>query len=485
MSDLECRFVRLSEKFDAERAIERAASFVPKVFSSASNRAININVENYTDQVVDDPWSTLAGGSHLAADLHSVLGMYVPYDPNTLSNTIAVLFGGYYEHRPSAYGVMFDAGYLPEAAEFSTNNPSVEGHPREGCAVFLGAIEDGRNRDEAASWDDFDEQVLFTTVHEIGHVFNLEHDQASVNFMAQSSGETPYDVDDLDFTEGHKNHLKSAHTDNKEVWPGGSDFRIRDDFGHMNRLNWEQRPIGSAKSLGLKICMAKDVFRFFEPLELDIELSIRTGKAKTVRILDRIDPGYEEFELWIEEPTGARRRFRSPRHYCAERAYLTIRKNQPFRRDISIFLERGGYTFRHAGVHQIWARVHLGRRGVVTSNTISIEIKSERHVSKADERVRRLFTEQSSAFLLYHRVDRHGGRGLGRIGEYIKQAGNGEYSVPSMYAYARAVLARNVKARRQTLNRVYDYLRIVADSPLIGERQREIAVSTIDEMSQR
>jgi hypothetical protein len=182
MTNLECLLLRLTDQHDAERFFALAPAALESAYNNGSRGAIRMTVSDLTDLIADDPFADGQGDRHFAADLHVMLRRFVPNLRDRRTEKIAVLYGGFYAHHEAAFGVMFDAGYLPEAAEFNINNPLVEGRPREGCAVFLGAIAKARARLPGPELDDFDRQVLFTTIHELGHVFNLEHVRNPVNY---------------------------------------------------------------------------------------------------------------------------------------------------------------------------------------------------------------------------------------------------------------------------------------------------------------
>jgi len=107
--------------------------------------------------------------------------------------------------------------------------------------------------------------------------------------------------------------------------------------------------------------MSRRSFFYFEPVELDVVLSAPSSANRSFRVPDCIDPGYGAFRIWIEEPSGERRIYRSPRIYCAHDELIFVGPKKPFRRDISIFGESGGFTFRRAGVHKVWAEFALSR----------------------------------------------------------------------------------------------------------------------------
>ncbi|MEO0855201.1 MAG: hypothetical protein AAFY15_17095, partial [Cyanobacteria bacterium J06648_11] len=121
----------------------------------------------------------------------------------------------------------------------------------------------------------------------------------------------------------------------------------------------------------------------------------------------------DNFRIWIEEPDSSRRLYQSPRRYCHNGRRLTITPRKPFRRDISIFGEAGGYTFRVPGIHRLWCEFDVGRRGVIRSNSLELNILPS-SVAR-DDPVEAILTDRLAPQVLYHRVDPSRGRALHRL----------------------------------------------------------------------
>lgn len=209
---------------------------------------------------------------------------------------IGLLLAGEYEPRPGFFGYMFDEAFVP-----GSSDPG-ELTPREGCAVFLSAI------DRKRQGGDFIEEVIYTSVHELGHVFNQQHSSPQ-SFMATSADElNPFKTATCAFNP-HEQALLSKCSASRFIWPGGSAFGDLGDLGPglAAPADAENAP----NTLSLTVSFARDAFWPFEPVEMDVALSVTEGDSQWVP--DYLDPGYEDFVIWIEDPSGERRRYRSPR----------------------------------------------------------------------------------------------------------------------------------------------------------------------------
>lgn len=386
---------------------------------------------------------------------------------------IGVVFAGRYKHKPDAFGVMFDEGYpTKDDQDFNTGEGFTD-VPREGCAVFLGAIAAARHRP-----DDYAMEVAFTTIHELGHIFNLHHEQQPVSFLSTSPdpGMPPFGKEAHQFGEDHKKLLRTCSI-SRFVWPGGSQFDLRGDPSPMNLPLFEF-------GLELSISMEQREFWYFEPIELDVHLSIVNGVDRNYEVPDMIDPGYEEFVIWIEDPMGERRRYRSPRKYCVPYTSQTITPRCPFERDISIFLEAGGYTFRRTGMHRLWATFAVPGRGTLESNRLSVNVLPGDARNESYRDARGALGDSSSAKLLYHRIREPRSRSADRLMRYCDEVPDARSHGAIRYAVGRALLtqaenAKGSKVVKRLEGMGIQQLEKALDQPGLSRRRRLIAKALI------
>lgn len=471
---LTCRFGKITDDLAPIPGwATQGARGISETFARESSGTLMISVEaGGLRQTIHPPQQT---GPELSSyDLHNALRMLAPTPaPGSDLTTIALLFAPTFRSYPSAFGVMFDTGFDIDGST-GPQRGSLYGLPREGAAVFLNAIWAQRSDNPAA----YERQVMFSSIHELGHVFNLEHVESQPNFMHTSDKIITVDGSYYHFIEEHRARLKNAST-RSDTWPGRSPFSGRDYNDYFQRA-WDPwaEPRRQPFGLDLRVTVARASFHHYEPVELQIELSVAPSLQRRFRVPDMIDPGYEQFRLWIEEPSGDRRRYRSPRLYCWHGRRRTVTAEKPFRRDISFFGEAGGYTFRCSGVHRVWAEFAFGRAQKLRSNTLEIEIHA-----LSGERVDdlELFTARDTRILLYHRLDRNGGSAVRRMEDWLEQRRSTSAHGAVRYALGRALLER-AKERGANSNeiatvyrRADDHLTRAIDDVNLGEHQRSIA----------
>jgi hypothetical protein len=166
------------------------------------------------------------------------------------------------------------------------------------------------------------------------------------------------------------------------VQPGRMGFGSPEYFDRAR--NAQRGPRSVAHWLSLEIALTLPDFFRWEPVELEITLRAADQPGSpSIEVPAELDAGYSRFVVWIEEPTGERRRYRSTKHYCSEGEVLRLEGGSYFRRDISIFGQSGGLTFRYPGPHRIWATLRLPDDGILRSNVVEFDIREERFRSKA------------------------------------------------------------------------------------------------------
>jgi hypothetical protein len=214
--------------------------------------------------------------------------------------------------------------------------------------------------------------------------------------MSRSQNEAPFPSEAYFFEQGQRRFLHQASI-SPFVYPGGSKFESRGTIGPgPENLGVENRPMPGIK---LKINIDQKEFWYFEPIELDIEIT----SSKLVEIPNRVDPGYEEFCIHITKPDGTIFKYSSPRHYCQNPSTLKIDGKHPFRRDISIFGQSGGYTFDTPGIYRIQCFFRISKENVLISNVLEIYVKDLLLDNGNFLLTEKSLTQQQTSLLLYHR----------------------------------------------------------------------------------
>jgi hypothetical protein len=287
---------------------------------------------------------------------------------NTRVERLAVIYASRYAPRPTVFGIMFDTSFRGEPG------PAIGFLPREGCAVFLDAIGDHHQ-------EDYFDQAAFTTVHELGHVFNLQH-RTEPCYLHTSEFDQPPPREACRFVEDHRQLLRKCSSD-ASVRPGGSEFK--DITGNGNEDSGGSRISSRRSESGLELVLSMHDSEFWSctPVELQLTLQLKLGHELPVMVPDEIDPGYRRLALWIEFPDGERRRYRPTVHYCGNLNRIEISSERPFVRDISIFGQAGGYTFRDLGSYRLWATLDLPGKKRLISKMISVRVLPARARTKA------------------------------------------------------------------------------------------------------
>ena len=404
MTRLVCRIGLTNDVDDPVGLFDGMFEFIRDFYRRETAYMLEIEPDISTLQ---QPFPVLQSGEVDAFSLHTMLRRLTG---NALDvrpvDTIALIIARSYRGNETAFGMMFDEGYVfsGDPAD-DVVEPEVLGPPREGCAIFIDAIADKRGPRGTA---DFKRELRFTALHELGHVFNLQHQDSLPNIMKRSAVYGLQPPKALCLSSADRARL-SQDPLAFENYPGGANFGYGASANAPSGWRFNEQKVNLG--LQIKIQVSHSEAFAFEPIELDIEISLPPGKQRTMRIPRTVDPGYDSFRIWIEEPSGARRMLRSPRRYCGTLGWLTITQNRPFQRDVSIGRQAGGPVFRRAGVHHVWAEMNLGHRGMLRSNRVPVRIRDLTEMSQADAAAYNILRNPFGVVLGYSRV-LHGSQSL-------------------------------------------------------------------------
>ncbi len=462
MIDLACVLARMGN-VALPAWVQAQPGQLADVFAGGSSGDIRLNIDNRLGGPPAGPSAVVE-----AYDLHRATAALAanPNPPADRVGTVVAIFAGRYRTYDRVFGIMFDRGFT--TLDDPNNKTAFKQHPREGCAVFLDAI-----RDRRPEQGDFEQESRFTAIHEIAHLFNLQH-TSEPSYLVQSLTGAPYGNGYRQFTEDQKRSLRNCST-SPNVWPGGARFGDTGQFGSTNAALARTKQAPS--NLELKIALPSQRFWPFEPIELDVELHVASGTTRSARVPDRLDPGYDDFQIWIEDPNGERRLFRSPRRYCAFPAQRSIRAADAFRRDISIFGQAGGLTFRTAGVHRLWAEFMVRPGAWLTSKPVECEVLGADDSSLYGA-ARDVLSRRAASLMLYHRrLD--AGTSARRLENFIASHGHWEGLGRVQYGLGRALVAtakqRPGAASAFLARRGLEHLGRALDHGQLGGHQRSRA----------
>jgi len=365
MFRLTCKVAALNAGLDT--TLFRSADFVEFVqghFRSASGGDIELDVQ--FDPSIQPVLS--AGEAAVDGDLHFAMRQLTQNPSRPPIVAMGLLVGFAHASDSQMFGLMFDRGIAQVPGDL---NAAVA---REGAAIFLDPITHSR------SGADVSAECRFTSVHELGHAFNLAHaPQIPPTFMSRSAlNATAYNAGAYFFEPEQADQLSRCSTDTS-VQPGGSPF-TDGDAGNTAATRRRQRP--GSPPLKLTVEARPTECTRYEPIHLDIALSMTDRSKSHARVPRVVDPAHESFRIYIEDPDGHERRYHSSIHCCPTARKLEVRRSDPFRRDVVLITEQGRYTFRSPGVHRIRAEFDVAPGVTLHSNRTQIMILRDRDPSR-------------------------------------------------------------------------------------------------------
>jgi hypothetical protein len=127
----------------------------------------------------------------------------------------------------------------------------------------------------------------------------------------------------------------------------------------------------------MSIDLSHRSFWRFEPVELDVVFHLPDNAEAACRIPGTVDPGYQDFQVWITRPDGERVRMRSDIRFCHPNITRALTPGESFRRDIAIGHHAGAYTFDTPGTYAVQVAFRPTAGTVILSNTVQCEVKAE------------------------------------------------------------------------------------------------------------
>ena len=444
---------------------------IAEVFQSASSGRLVLKTS-----VVDDGFIEQkdVGPSELNNILKSVIN-----NAGGLATEIGLIFASTWKPDPGVLGVMFDTSTDPDSGLSNINNI-----PREGCAVFVKAI---RTFCDDNGFTDFDRYLRRTSIHELGHCFNLGHDSGNGSFMSTTSanlGSTAFSQ----FIADDRAFLLSAH--DLEVIPGGVDLGTR--FGSQFD-NPGTRKIQSRKRLELVASVPRRELLPGEPVILDIELRNARKIRTTYAVPNELDNGFDRMRVFVKRPDSQCVRIDNKFHFCGSGSIYKVGPGKPLQNNVNLFSKNGQPIFNQPGHYSIYCEFCLdrtdGRQEVIASDPVELNVMSWDRCARLglDTTARFLRQPAVSQFVqLRGEVTWPGvGRAVQTFLDDHYSAKTAPYLTITQYVLARAERARvrqGIKSNRKRRDRMIRQFELASQSKHLSINSRATAQRLLQEL---
>jgi hypothetical protein len=442
---------------------------IAEVFQSASSGRLVLKT-SAVDDVLKEQKAVGPG------ELNNILKALVD-NAAGLATEIGVIFAGTWKPEPGVLGVMFD-----------TSNPDsglsdINEKPREGCAVFIEAI---RTFCDDNGLTDSDRYLRRTSIHELGHCFNLGHDGGNGSFMSTTSANlastafSQFIADDRAF-------LRSA--DDLDIIPGVVDL----GFGSQEFDNPRTPKIKSRKRLELAASVPRRELVPGEPVILDVELRVGRKFRTTYAVPNELDPGFDRMRVFVERPDGQCLNINNRFHFCGSGDVYRIGPGKPLKNNVNLFSQSGQPIFNQPGYYSIYCEFCLdradGRQEVIASDPVELNVISW-------DRCAKLGLDATARFLRQPAVSRfvqlRGEVTWPRVGRAVQtflddhySAKTAPYLTVTQYVLARAERARarqGIKSNRKRRDRMIRQFELASQSEHLSINSRATAQRLLQEL---
>ncbi len=288
---------------------------------------------------------------------------------------------------PGLYGIMFDQ----------------QGKQRQGCATFYQGI-GGTTADKLRL-------QLYTSVHELGHCFNLLHSwqksfavppvpnrPAALSFMNYPwnypGGGAPgfWSAFPFQFDDQEVIHLRHAFRNN--IVMGGNNFAVGSAAQDTNAFADSVQDHS-----GLRFTInAQKSYACGQPVNLELKLEAIDPKGKQAHTY--LNPNAGFVQVGIYKPSGQMAVYEPVMHECVAPDVTILDANRPMVEDTAyIGFGKQGFYFEQAGQYQIRAIYYAVDGSQVMSNILSLRVRHP--VTAAEEDLADLFSGEEQGMLLY------------------------------------------------------------------------------------
>lgn len=275
---------------------------------------------------------------------------------------------------------------LPNVAGrmFDTNNSNINGDtnkkPRQGCAIFY---RQSIFNDNPVEWNEA--AKFITTVHEIGHCFNLFHSfEKKMTNNGAGKPFNPWIPEEMVDTSATRSFM-NYHS---EYTGGGNyfkDFRYRFSdqeiffmrhapkwFIKMGEYDWGFNHASVEDyELTVKIDKPKNSYNFLEPVVVELQLK---NISKEVKKIDRgILQNNHHTRLFLQKDEGEIKMLRPFNHDCIIPEYVSLKPGEIFNETFFVSADVTGWKITDPGKYTVRAVVEVDEKELI-SNVLDIRI---------------------------------------------------------------------------------------------------------------
>ena len=296
------------------------------------------------------------------AEMHDAMQVYWSHFANASQWALWVLFAKRHDIGPSLGGIMFD--------DIGPNH-------RQGTAVFSDSfIADAPAGDPSpAAW--VDRMMFWTSVHEMGHAFNLAHSwqkhlgtpwiplasepeaRSFMNYPYSVSGGQAAFFANFEFRFSDNELLFMRHAPQRFVQMGNADWF--DDHGFEGAAISPERVF----DLELHVNRPRPVFDFLEPVVLDLKLTNLSQEPKLVP--QGFLQEFEHMTVVLKRDGRPARQWLPFARYCSKTSKIVLAPGESLTDSLFISSGRNGWDLAEPGLYTVQIAAELEDSDIVSA----------------------------------------------------------------------------------------------------------------------
>jgi hypothetical protein len=294
-------------------------------------------------------------------EMHDAMQIHWSRFANKPQWSMWVFFASIHDEGESLGGIMFDS-----SDSITGSNPN----DRQGTAIFYNTFISQRPAGDPAPDAWVDRMRFWTTVHEMGHAFNLAHSwqksfgvkwtpslvnepeaRSFMNYPFRVSGGEKEFFKNFEFRFSDAELLFMRHAPFRFVQPGNADWFDNHAFEQANVS------LEPSLKLELRVNRKQALFEFMEPVVLELKLTNISSQPQLIG--DKVLSELDHMMVIIKKDSKPARQFSPYAQYCWKSQLRVLMPGESTYQSLFASVGKGGWEISEPGYYTVRVAMHL------------------------------------------------------------------------------------------------------------------------------